>query len=564
MATGILAAACMCLMLGQDSSDTLYFNYRNHRVPVDVPIALRPEIRELLLYASADQGRTWNHVAGPITPDKDHFAFFAPGDGTYWLRVVQVNRNGVQDPDDRIIKNGPPNMKMVIDTRKPIIKSSQAQRHEDEIYVNWDVQEENLDPHGMRLEYQIKDAPADAWKSVPIHAGLKGQARFNPGHKQPLMVRLTVRDLAKNESYSPAQVAGTLIAASFDTPGSVGPQNPLNTPVAPKEIVLPASSGDTVKKPNLPPPPVGIEMPVDKTLFVKPGGVIVPAPVTKENAVEKVVADSRLPPPPIAAPRLGLRDAAPPKDTPFDVKPIANAVPPRKALPTLQYVNQHQVTLEYELKRVGPSGIGGIEVWLTKDDGETWEPFAADEDEQSGAVNRRQQRQFDLRDTLDRPFADGFYGLTLVVKNRAGLGKKPRPGDAPEIRIEIDTQSPDTQLYMPIPDPQNPEQVLLKWSARDKNLADRPIHLEYAVQPDGEWLPVKLDLENTGRYTNERVTGDYSWRVPPNTPLQVYLRMRVRDKAGNERVLVTPRPQYVDLTEPEGALIGVQPSGKAP
>src|SRR5437899_233728 len=98
MATGILAAACMCLVLGQNPGDAHYFNYRNHRVPVAVPAALQADIRELLLYASADQGRTWNHVAGPITPDKDHFAFYAPGDGTYWLRVVQVRRNGVQEP----------------------------------------------------------------------------------------------------------------------------------------------------------------------------------------------------------------------------------------------------------------------------------------------------------------------------------------------------------------------------------------------------------------------------------------------------------------------------------
>jgi hypothetical protein len=183
---------------------------------------------------------------------------------------------------------------------------------------------------------------------------------------------------------------------------------------------------------------------------------------------------------------------------------------------------------------------------------------------QSGAVNRRQQRKFDLRDAGDRPFADGIYGLSLVVKNRAGMGKKPRPGDAPEIRIEVDTQLPEAQLFMPVADPQNQDRVLIKWSAKDKNLIDHPISLEYAVRPDGDWQPIKLDLENSGKFTNERVTGDFSWKVPDNTPVQVYLRMRVRDKAGNERVLVTPQPQFVDLTEPEGALIGVQPNTKKP
>jgi hypothetical protein len=35
------------------------------------------------------------------------------------------------------------------------------------------------------------------------------------------------------------------------------------------------------------------------------------------------------------------------------------------------------------------------------------------------------------------------------------------------------------------------------------------------------------------------------------------LRVRARDKAGNEGIALTSTPQFVDLVEPEGALIGV-------
>jgi hypothetical protein len=221
----------------------------------------------------------------------------------------------------------------------------------------------------------------------------------------------------------------------------------------------------------------------------------------------------------------------------------------------VQFVNNHQVVLEYELKRVGPSGVGGIELWLTKDDGETWELFANDEELPTQPIQMRQKRKFDFRDEQNKPVPDGVYGMILVVKNRAGLGKKPRPGDVPEMRLEIDTKHPDAQLYQPIPDPQHPDQVLLKWAADDKNLAPQPITLEYAEKRDGPWLPIQSDIGNTGQF---------SWKVPPSTPVQVYLRLRVRDKAGNEGVAVTGQPQYVDLTEPEGALIGVQSQSKRP
>ena len=152
-----------------------------------------------------------------------------------------------------------------------------------------------------------------------------------------------------------------------------------------------------------------------------------------------------------------------------------------------------QVALEYELKRVGPSGIGGVELWLTKNDGDSWEQCAYDGDVQTNALNGRQKRTFDFRDNKsDIPFGDGIYGLILVVKNRAGLGRKPRPGDVPEIRVEIDTQAPVSQLYKPVPDPDRPDHVLLKWNAEDKNLAATPINLEYAERREGPWLPIKL------------------------------------------------------------------------
>ena len=59
-------------------------------------------------------------------PTKITSPFHAPGDGIYWLRVVQVHKNGMQEPDDRGIMKGPPDMKVVIDTVSPIIKTFQC------------------------------------------------------------------------------------------------------------------------------------------------------------------------------------------------------------------------------------------------------------------------------------------------------------------------------------------------------------------------------------------------------------------------------------------------------
>ncbi|MBI1831724.1 MAG: hypothetical protein HYR84_09770 [Planctomycetes bacterium] len=243
---------------------------------------------------------------------------------------------------------------------------------------------------------------------------------------------------------------------------------------------------------------------------------------------------------------------------------MAHATPARKALPAPQYINQHLVRVQYEIKRQGPSGIGGVQIWLTKDDGDTWAPYAELKDLGNELLQGRQERDFEFRDKFDAPFPDGIYGLILVVKNRAGMGREPRPGDAPEIRVEIDTKPPVAQLFKPTADPQNPSHLLLKWSAQDKNLADTPISLEYAEKREGPWQPIEMNLKNAGRFTNQLVTGDYSWKVPAGAPVQVFLRLRVRDKAGNESVAVTPEAQFVDLVEPEGAIIGIVPPARRP
>lgn len=579
MSTGIFAAACLSLILSQAPNDVTYTNKRNHEIPVAIQESARSEIREMLLYASSDQGRSWQQ-AGAIPSSKDRFVFYAPGDGTYWFQVAFVNRLGVQMPDDKAIMKGEPQQKMVIDTLQPVIKAFRAQRVGDDVFVSWEVQEDHPDlgRDGCRLAYQVKDSLSGTWTPIPIQTGLQGKTSFRPGTNQAVVVQLTVRDLAANQSYSLAEVAGTIAAAGFINPqggrqppvayAGGSPQANAVLPSVPEGIAIPKPTLDDVNKTIVPPPPPGDH----KALSANPGGVFVPPPL-KEFATEKVVADSRMPPPPDpvkVAPRDPQLPPVPGRIQPtasdgiLDGKALAPATPPRKPLPMLQYVNQQLVKLQYEIKRHGPSGIGGIQVWLTRDDGETWSPFAEVKDIHNEAVHGRQERDFEFRDKYDMPFPDGVYGLILVVKNRAGMGREPRPGDAPEIRIEIDTKPPLAQLFKPVPDPQNPNQLLLKWSAQDKNLADAPIHLEYADKREGPWQPIELNLKNTGRYVNQVVTGDYTWKVPAGAPVQVYLRLRVRDKAGNESVAVTAEPQFIDLIEPEGALVGVLPQPKRP
>ena len=527
------------------------------------PAGRAADLREMLLYVSTDQGRNWTQ-ADRVTPEKTGFTFYAPKDGVYWLRVAQVTKAGVQTPDDKALMSSQPKMIMIVDTLKPIIRSLDVQRDGDDIYVKWDVQEDNPDRDGLSILYQVKDSLDGKWTAAPVQTPeLKSQMKFRPATREPLVVRLTVRDLAKNESYAPREVAGGVAAASYNPPAA--PQPGVSpTPTLPFEMPLPQKPMEPmpVAPPVMPPPPSVLNPLTHRVQSPTPVSMGAPPTFAEPAPTEKVIADSRFPPQPVSvkpapvvAPPPTAGGLPPTLDTMFSAKPVA---PPRKPLPELKYVKGHQVTLQYEVKRVGPSGVGGLQIWLTKDDGETWKPYAEVQDVQNDVTVGRQERTFDFRDESDAPFTDGVYGLILVVKNRAGLGRTPKAGDVPEIRVEIDTKAPVAQLYKPMPDPQRPDHVLLKWFADDKNLSAAPITLEYAEKRDGTWLPIQTDLENRGHYQNKQVSGDFSWKVPANFPVQVYLRLRVRDKAGNESVAVSAAPEFLDLTEPEGVLIGVQ------
>ena len=216
-----LAMALVGLFLGQAPTDLQYTNLRALRIPINFQDTLRGELREILLFASWDQGRTYQQVAS-VKPDKNEFLFEARNDGNCWLKVAVINRQGKQEPDN--IQQGPPHLKFVIDTMKPVVRSCTAQRQGDEIAVAWEILEDHFDPRNFQLEYQAKDnlSILDAHSSG---AGLTGQARFRPPTAGPVVVRLVAHDLAGNQSFGVAEVPGDIRTVSFNPNGAAAPHN---------------------------------------------------------------------------------------------------------------------------------------------------------------------------------------------------------------------------------------------------------------------------------------------------------------------------------------------------
>lgn len=205
--------------------------------------------------------------------------------------------------------------------------------------------------------------------------------------------------------------------------------------------------------------------------------------------------------------------------------------------PSVLYVKSLEFNLNYKVEEEGPSGIDKVELYYTRD-GRTWQRYGE---------NASKQPPFRVK----LP-SEGVYGLSLVVRSGVGLGDPPpRMGDQPQIWVEIDLKQPEVRLISAEASRGGELATLnIQWTATDKNLDAQPITISYAEQPSGPWTPIAQNLDNTGRYI---------WTVPAGSPHKFYLRVEARDKARNVGVADSRQPIVVDLKQPRGVLLGIEP-----
>src|SRR5262249_17981611 len=174
MAAGLLTLACLLWTIGPVPTDVVPINQTDFKIPIRINPARRDEIKELQLYYSMDQGRTWQQTA-VATPDSSDFPFHAPTDGTYWFSVCVLDRDNKREPRD--INAAPPGQKVLVDTLRPVVRIVSADRQGDEINVAWEIQEDHPELASLRLEYRTPDSPTWLPTNATIPALAIGQIR---------------------------------------------------------------------------------------------------------------------------------------------------------------------------------------------------------------------------------------------------------------------------------------------------------------------------------------------------------------------------------------------------
>ena len=225
-----------------------------------------------------------------------------------------------------------------------------------------------------------------------------------------------------------------------------------------------------------------------------------------------------------------------------DKRPVGAATLP--AMPPGErprMINSRLFELEYDVDSVGPSGVGRVELWGTRDGGKTWRRFPLDSSSRSPLLVNVEE--------------EGIYGFRVVVSNGAGVGgKPPSSGDLPDLWIGVDLTKPTARIVSAQQGVETEAgHLIITWQADDNLLAARPVSLSFRPDRSGPWLPIASGLENTGRY---------AWPIDRRTPSEFYLRLEVRDEAGNVGVYETPEAVTVDQSRPTIRVREVRPVGR--
>lgn len=576
-------------------------NSRSFSIPIGFA-GQKDKIHEVELFVSSDEGKTWMRTS-VIPPDKEGFTYTAPTDGVYWFKTCTIDKMGVRDPND-IYKSGSIK-KILVDTLPPTLRIVRAERQVDrsqgeQVAVSWEIQELNPDLNTLKLEYKTSDG---FWYPATIIPSMVGTGKFRPLNNGPISVRMKISDLASNQSVAAEtevpgreDVASNLTTTSMQVPGagqSTSPNPAPNFPTAatpPQTTNVPFTAPAAANNPTYSAPASNNPAPVI------PSGYGGNAPAGQGPGYQGAPANTYSAPNGYTVPRMAINSAlekAPPSlvmgpgnggNAPGNwqqgstQQPAANTHQPEvrnyggnwaaPAAPAsggvggvglppgnppgyvatrwinntqTQITNSTQITLDYRVDRVGPSGVGAVDLYLTKDEGRTWQRYAEDADLQPPMV-------------VDLP-GEGVFGLRLVVTSKAGLGRRPpQSGDLPDMRVEVDMTAPVVKMYRPEPDPRRRDAIVLTWEASDHELAANPITLQWAERPDGTWNTIATDLTNSQRYV---------WPVPPNL-VRVYLRVVARDMAGNQGFDETADPILVDLHEPEAKILGISSGVRRP
>ncbi len=496
---------------------------------------------EVRLYASADAGGSWS-LAGHVDPKEKSFSYRAPRDGEYWFAIRTVDRQGHIRPDH----SSGPELRVIVNTLPPHLELAAWHATDGQIVVHWVSSDPLLKPESLKIECQVAGDPT--WRLIGIEAPREpgrstynGQASFRLNATGQITLRAEISDQAGNLATMQTTVRDDVAppTGGFASSGAASAANSVMNSVQ-KPAGGAANSG----------PVWPIDHVTNQTIGQAADATAGPALGGSIGGNSSGGNSSNSDRGPSFGPMLSSADPPtsgvtspinPPVENRFSVAGYGANSLFTQGLPPGErpyMVNSRRFALDYEVESAGAAGIAKIEIWGTRDAGRTWQSYGL-----------QPATHGPIKVKVD---TEGLYGFRIAVVNGKGLSTRPpHSGDLPELWVGVDLTKPIARITtFDLGTGDHAGELLIHYEASDPMLAARPVTLSFTDHAGGPYSTIAAGLENTGSYT---------WRFDSRVPERVFLRLEVRDEAGNVGVFETPEPISLDPNRPKGYIRTVHP-----
>ena len=559
---------------------------------IDIPFSMTPgttpEMQAIRVdvLTSADHGRNWVKYA-EVLPNAGKFHYAAKKDGEVWFLTQTITARDARPKDE--VKW--PQMRLIVDTQKPDLKMTALVNPSGQPELSWTVTDVTLSAPSFKIEYQDASGGDENWEPVELSAkenvvstaGIVGKKLLKlPAGTKAINLRAEVADVAGNRSVFsqhltlPTQqdlaAAGRREKTQAQLADDSGRRWPDENERPGRKVEGLAASPSGRAHSDMPSEEKEPEPKLVTNPFAGKGHLAaLPGNVGREGVRSEAVlpppaeslppAEHELPreePPtyqpdagrtmprqddigPIGAPhRESLPSTRPTRPGPeTDVLPSGDSIP---AGDRTRLARTRKFLLNYDVDVVGPEGVAEVELWGTSDGGKTWAKWGADAD-----------RSSPLEVEVSREAA---YGFRVVIAGKNGLvGNRPSSGDEADIWIEIDATRPTARITTAAYGTgEHSGELDIRWEAEDSHLGPRPITLSFSDRADGRFTTIAAGLPNTGQYF---------WRFDPRSPRQIFLKLEVRDEAGNVAADQLADPINIEGLTPKGRIRSLTPAGES-
>jgi hypothetical protein len=562
---GMVLLALIAYCSNGFADDLIYSNASKFKIPFQLDQNELEKIgaTEIQLYASQNMGASWR-LHESVEPAASDFMYEAAADGVYWFSVRTKTSSGLTYPA------GPhqAGLKVVVYTAKPAFMLDVTEVEPGRIELDWDITDDNLKLESLKLE--LLDPKLNQWDIVEFRSAKSGKTSWNVSKAGLVEVRGSVRDIAGNTTEiatqtiisgkmpfgSPMESRSRPIAADESSKAQMLSNQPIEVeviPNRPRSILTSNQSQEIVLPKHLEKIPEQSLRPDEQLVLPRLEDAIRNGTLPERNSSPEVLPLKKLTPADVSIKNLYPQEqtlkrmesesidnnqlkSIQPIDSLKKMESVLEQPQPTQ-FRTGHLVNSSTFRIAYELEDVGPSGVSKIELYITENGGTSWFHYGSDNDRTSPIVAKVPR--------------DGNYGFSFRIRNGAGLvATPPQPGERPEINVSVDQTAPTANLE-PIQQGQalHQNQIVIKWNASDRELDENPIALYYATQETGPWELIKGWTANSGTLP---------WTVPSAVQSNFYIRLDVRDAAGNITRIDGETAYTVDQSRPKARITDVE------